>query len=284
MITPAGKRLIVIILVTGALSVCTVYLFLWGNTPRNFTPSFIPSSSYVRDLDSGDVINSLLVLEERKDPIAIPKAIELLKRPDDYVWLSAALYLGACNRQEAVPYLIKSLRHADWRSDERAARYLKTITGTDFGTDFPKWQKWWLAKNPVTTFDWKSGLGFAPRLDREKQSAVVYALQEIRRAGGGIYEADGALIGVRFPRHLTDADLVRLREHFEVWKDSLKDLALGGVGITDEGLRSLKGLSHLQRLRLEDTSVSDAGIRELRQKLPQLEVLRVLRGRRGGSM
>jgi hypothetical protein len=130
-------------------------------------PGVVPSSDWARNLNSSDtdlVRESLYFLTKRKNPVAVFRAIELLTHPDDYVWLNAALYLGACNRQEAVPHLIKALRHTAHRADVETAQYLRTLTGADFGTDFARWQQWWLTGHPDTPFDWDSHLGHAPRL------------------------------------------------------------------------------------------------------------------------
>jgi hypothetical protein len=130
-------------------------------------PGVIPASSYARNLRSDDtdlVRESLGHLAGRKNPIAVPRAIELLQSPDDYIWLNAAHYVGVCKRQEAVPYLIKALRHTAWRSDSETVQCLRDLTGADFGTDFTLWQQWWLASHPNDSFDWESHLGHAPRL------------------------------------------------------------------------------------------------------------------------
>ena len=132
-------------------------------------PGVIPSSRYVRNLDSADpdlVDDSFFVLAKRQDPVAVPRAIELLNSPNDYIWLNAALYLGACQRQEAVPYLIKALRHTAWRSDPDKAQALHALTGADFGTDFGRWQEWWLSSHPQSRMDWGSHLGPMPRLPK----------------------------------------------------------------------------------------------------------------------
>jgi hypothetical protein len=134
-------------------------------------PGIIPASSYARLLDSSDpdtVMRGFYYLTKRANPIAVPRAIELLSHGDDYIWLNAALYLGACSRQEAVPYLIKALRHTAWRSDSETAKYLRTITGADFGTDFSRWQQWWLASHPDSSLDWESHLGHRPRIATTK--------------------------------------------------------------------------------------------------------------------
>jgi hypothetical protein len=134
---------------------------------ENVYPGVIPANNIARNLHSDDtdlVRESLWCLASRKNPIAVSRAIELLQSPDDYIWLNAALYVGTCKRQEAVPYLIKALRHTASSSDTDTAQCLRDITGADFGTDFALWQQWWLTSHPNFSFVWESHLGHAPRL------------------------------------------------------------------------------------------------------------------------
>lgn len=138
---------------------------------ESWHPGRIPASSYARLLDSSDpdeIMHGFYHLTKRADPIAVARGIDLLSHEDDYIWLNAALYLGACKRQEAVPYLIKALRHTAWRSDSEKAQYLRTITGADFGADFGRWQQWWLVRHPDSAIDWNSHLGHAPRIAKPK--------------------------------------------------------------------------------------------------------------------
>jgi hypothetical protein len=44
---------------------------------------------------------------------------------------------------------------------------------------------------------------------------------------------------------------------------------LNGSGVTDAGLEQLKGISNLQRLRLSDTKITDAGVAALTRSLPK---------------
>jgi hypothetical protein len=168
------KRTIVFIGVAIVLAACFVVSIVWIAPRSPFVAGFvehqfghvIPASSYARNLDSDDndlVRESLYFLTQRKDPIAVPKAITLLQSTDDYIWLNAALYLGVCKRSEAVPFLIKALRHTAWHSDSEEAEYLRDITGEDFGSDFSRWQHWWLASHPDSKLDWESHLGPIPR-------------------------------------------------------------------------------------------------------------------------
>jgi hypothetical protein len=96
--------------------------------------------------------------------------LPLLQSQDDYVWLNAALYTGACGRPEAVPYLIQALRHTAWRGDPDTIAALKSLTGQDFGGDFEKWRAWWQTQHPEPSFDWTSHLGFNPRVPATQRS------------------------------------------------------------------------------------------------------------------
>jgi hypothetical protein len=133
-------------------------------------PWLVSSSAIARNLknnDQGDIVyDSLSILGHRKNPIVVNRAIELLKSKDDYTWLNAAIYLGACGRQEAVPYLIKALRHTASKSYQEESDDLQDLTGQNFGTDFKKWKTWWEQSHPDSNFDWQSHLGFNPQLNR----------------------------------------------------------------------------------------------------------------------
>jgi hypothetical protein len=169
------RRHVIIAAVVIAAVALPVMVFVWM-IPRStllsglfehLSPGLVPSSSYVNNLKSDDpdlVRESLGYLSSRKDPAGIPNALPLLKSQDDYIWLNAALYTGTSGRQEAVPYLIKALRHTAWRSDSDTLAALTTLTGQNFGNDFSKWQAWWVNQNPNQRFDWTSHLGFSPRV------------------------------------------------------------------------------------------------------------------------
>jgi hypothetical protein len=124
---------------------------------------FYPSSrALTRNVESGSgdiVFDSLDILTQRKDPMAAYLEVDMLQSDNDYEWLKAAIYLGACGRQEAVPYLIKALRHAALRSHDQEAGYLTALTGQNFGTDFEKWKSWWEKTHPDSQMDWGSHLG-----------------------------------------------------------------------------------------------------------------------------
>jgi HEAT repeat protein len=104
------------------------------------------------------VDDSLSILKRRRDPIAADRAIRLL-HSEDSTWINAADYLGVCGRQEAVPYLIKALRSSAPRSDIEHVKCLRSLTGQDFGSDFGRWQSWWIGQHPGYQFNWTSQLG-----------------------------------------------------------------------------------------------------------------------------
>lgn len=176
-----GKR---IVLLAAAISVLTAVMvgigvvapYLLRNwlskNPDNLilvetaAPGTISTSTLRNNLQSANmdlVRETLSILAGHKDPGALDLAIPLLECSDDYVWLSAALYAGACGRTEAVPYLIKGLRHTALRADPDAVACLQRITGKSYGSDFAAWQQWWLQEHPGSTFDWESHLGSSPR-------------------------------------------------------------------------------------------------------------------------
>lgn len=129
-------------------------------------PSALPSPELARNLESSNmdlVRESLAVLTERRDLIAIQQALPLLQSQDDYVWLNAAEYLGSAGRVEAVPYLIKAFRHTAWRSDPETLAYLQHITGQTLPADFRAWTNWWEPVHANETFDFDSHLGPMPR-------------------------------------------------------------------------------------------------------------------------
>jgi hypothetical protein len=168
-----NKRVVVVIIlvVFATLVIGVVWLvprsMLLTTFVEQMAPGVIPASSYERNLDSNNpdlVRESLSHLADRKDPVAVARAVQLLQSTDDYIWLNAAHYTGVCGRREAVPYLIKALRHTAWRADNQTAQYLRNLTGQDFGSNFARWQEWWLGQHPDSAIDWTSHLGFSPRI------------------------------------------------------------------------------------------------------------------------
>ena len=150
---------ILIVLAAGSVAECYDKPMVFCNRLFPFFPS---SRALARNVDigSGDIVyDSLEILTQRKDPIAAYRAIEKLQSNDDFEWLNAAIYLGACRRQAAVPYLIKALRHTAFRYYDQEAGYLKALTAQNYGTDFEKWKSWWEKTHPDSQMDWNSNLG-----------------------------------------------------------------------------------------------------------------------------
>jgi hypothetical protein len=119
------------------------------------TGDVVPSSTLIDNLSSDDpdlVMTSLNVLQNRADPSGQKQARKLLSSSNDYIWFNAALYLGAINDQQAVPYLIKGLKHPAYRSYPDVVRELQAITSQTFGMDQAKWIEWWGQQNPRSTF------------------------------------------------------------------------------------------------------------------------------------
>jgi hypothetical protein len=153
--------LIVILIAIAAASMAECYdaPMLFCNRIFPFYPS---SRALTRNVENGTgeiVYDSLDILTQRKDPMAVYFEIDMLQSDNDYEWLKAAIYLGACGRQEAVPYLIKALRHTALRSHDQEAEYLTALTSQNYGTDFEKWKSWWQKTHPDSQVDWDSHLG-----------------------------------------------------------------------------------------------------------------------------
>jgi hypothetical protein len=175
--TQTVKRIVtIIIFAMAALAAVAVLLIsrtsFFAAAVSEAFPELTPKHYWVRNLTSDNpavVRESLSYLRQQRELVGEWAAVPLLQHPDDYVWLNAALYLGSIHNGEATPYLIKALRHSAVLADKDTVACLRTTTGQDFGSDFTRWQQWWLAENPDwKNFDWESHLGSAPRLPGKK--------------------------------------------------------------------------------------------------------------------
>ena len=106
------------------------------------------------------------ILRERKSDAAIQEGLGDIRSEDAYVWINAASYLGSRGRKEAIPYLIKALRHSASRSDDERVELLRQLTGERFGNSFEEWFNWYAAQPDSVQIDWESSLGRAPRLPK----------------------------------------------------------------------------------------------------------------------
>src|SRR5262249_39054358 len=114
----------------------------------HFLPGIVSSESYKRAVihpESSDAYSAYGILGERRSRVAHNIALQQLNSTDDYLWMNAANYLGCIGESASVPYLIKALRHTAWRADDERRQLLVKLTSEDFGTDFAKWQQWWLS-------------------------------------------------------------------------------------------------------------------------------------------
>ena len=150
---------------------------------RGYLPEGGTTEELVAKVNSGHrdtILSGYYYLSEREDPVAVDKALEHVESDEDYIWLNAAHYLGACDRKEAIPYLIKALRHTAWRGDEETLQCLRNLTGEDFGDEFEPWYAWWINERPDFEIDWRASLGHNPRLDSVEQAVPPKS----DRAGG----------------------------------------------------------------------------------------------------
>mgnify|MGYP001598118559 CR=1 FL=1 len=142
-----------------------------GSMTEYFFPGFISSSSYLDIIEKKDnrsrVYDSYFILSNREDPIAINTALTDIKSDDDYLWLNASLYLGRVRRIEAIPYLIKALRHTAWRSVDERVEMLNDLTGMRFTNNFTQWKAWWIQEDPEFEINWDSSLGHNPKIEND---------------------------------------------------------------------------------------------------------------------
>jgi len=157
-----AKYVFVVIIIACLICVVSnysaVYIFILHFVPINYLGRqlYSPDPTFVRE--------SLAIMRYKGASNEIERAIILLTSEDDYVWLGAARYLGRNGVTNAVPYLIKSLRHTASRGDEETLIYLQNMTGEYHGTEFNSWYVWWARNNRTDCMDWDSHLGPRPRL------------------------------------------------------------------------------------------------------------------------
>lgn len=123
-------------------------------------PPLVSDASIASNLDTADrglLVDSVSMLADRHNAVAMNKAREMMDGPD--TWVHGAMYLGHFGDMTAIPYLIKALRHkfASGLYPEIAAE-LEILTGQHFGQDFGKWHDWWEQGHPSNNFDFDSYL------------------------------------------------------------------------------------------------------------------------------
>ncbi|MEO0452709.1 MAG: hypothetical protein AAFY98_01060, partial [Verrucomicrobiota bacterium] len=131
-------------------------------------PRLISTNSWIRSLEADPTGHGYSIygfLQKRETDAAIEHALEHIHSDDDYLWLNAATYLGSRGKREAIPYLIKSLRHTASYSIQERIIILERLSGQRFGADFFAWKTWYLSTNPNQIPDWESALGHRPSVD-----------------------------------------------------------------------------------------------------------------------
>jgi len=72
------------------------------------------------------------------------------------------------NRKEAIPLLIKSIRHTALKSQEERIELLNALTDIDHGNNFDAWKEWYMSTNPKYIPDWETSLGHSPQLNQSQ--------------------------------------------------------------------------------------------------------------------
>lgn len=133
---------------------------------EHFVPGLITDEAWRRSIAEDPTAHGYSgygILQDRRSDVAIDEGLRALSSDDAYVWMNAASYLGSRGRTEAIPYLIKALRHSAWRSDEERVEILKNLTGQTFGNSCDAWYEWYIVQNDAIELDWESSLGDTPR-------------------------------------------------------------------------------------------------------------------------
>jgi hypothetical protein len=76
---------------------------------------------------------------------------------------------------------------------------------------------------------------------------------------------------IRFQANVGDRELADLAVRMERFPN-LQEISLEGTKVTDRGLQHLSGLKQLERLKLNNTKVTEAGKVALQRELPTLEI------------
>lgn len=163
------KVILIPLVLLGMISVhfWGAYLGTIGMAVEHFCPGLIRTNSWVSVLDddpSAYGYSIYGILEKRRTDAAVEYALEHIHSDDAYLWLNAASYLGSRERKEAIPYLIKAIRHTAWRSVDKRVDHLQHLTGQSLGRDFHAWKKWYMSTSPDVIPDWDESLGHSPSI------------------------------------------------------------------------------------------------------------------------
>jgi len=169
------KKLIVIVVACVALATFALFVIRQKSIMppsvmgENIAPQLITDEAWRRSIAEDPTAHGYSgygILQDRRSDAAIREGLRDLRSEDGYVWANAASYLGSRGRKEAIPYIIKALRHTAWRSDVERVELLRKLTGETFGNSFEDWFNWYEAQPNPIQIDWESSLGRAPRLPK----------------------------------------------------------------------------------------------------------------------
>lgn len=141
------------------------------------SPSLISDEAWRRSIAQDPTAHGYSaygILQDRESDVAIEEGLRDLGSEDAYVWMNAASYVGSRGRSEAIPYLIKALRHTASRSNGERVELLQNLTSQTFGADFEEWLQWYRKQPNAVELDWESSLGHSPRIsetNREQDAA-----------------------------------------------------------------------------------------------------------------
>jgi len=163
------KTPIIIVIACAAIAVTVALITRPSVIGENIAPELISDEAWrqsVADDPTAHGYSGYGILQDRKSDVAIEEGLRDIHSEDGYVWMNAASYLGSCGRKEAIPYLIKALRHTAWRSDDERVELLRLLTGETFENSFEDWFKWYDAQPNPIPINWESSLGHSPRLPK----------------------------------------------------------------------------------------------------------------------
>jgi hypothetical protein len=170
------KSKTIIVTTIAGLTLLVVHFFgsklgTFGMVIEMNAPGLIRLESWLECLEADPTSHGYSIygfLEERKTEKGIELALEHIYSDDPYLWLNAATYLGSMHRKEAVPLLIKSIRHTAHKSRDERIELLNALTGLNHGDEFEVWKEWYMHTDPEYIPDWDSSLGRSPRLNQSQ--------------------------------------------------------------------------------------------------------------------
>ena len=147
------------------------------------SPSLITDEAWRQSIEEDPTAHGYSaygILQKRGSDVAVEEGLRDLSSNDAYVWANAASYLGSRGYSEAVPYLIKALRHTAWRSDDERVELLQQLTKQSIGKDFEQWRNWYESQPDPIELNWESSLGYSPRITKTNREQTPEAIGQGR--------------------------------------------------------------------------------------------------------